>query len=180
MSLPGGSDDKCDLITKGVREASGNVPTYARARCRRRMNLHPISILYIAVLLLIAPALQAQAPILRGIVLDDTGSPVKQAMVASVGAAALEDITDDFGHFSLRLNPTLRAGDRLRVRVEKSGFQAFDSKVVVASAPKFGFGESWHTRGFYERTAALYHNARGTPPKKLVWASLPRQRWRID
>src|SRR5215472_8872091 len=45
---------------------------------------------------------------------------------------------------------------------------------------KFGFGDSWHTRGFYERTAALYHHARATLPKKLVWAPLPRQRWRID
>src|SRR5215470_10732097 len=45
---------------------------------------------------------------------------------------------------------------------------------------KFGFGDSLHTRGFYERAAALYHFARGTPPKKLVWAPLPRQRWRID
>lgn len=45
---------------------------------------------------------------------------------------------------------------------------------------KFGFGDSWHTRGFYERTAALYHHARGTSPKRLIWAPLPRQRWRID
>jgi hypothetical protein len=45
---------------------------------------------------------------------------------------------------------------------------------------RFGFNDSWHTRGFYERTATLYHHARGTPSKKLVWASLPRQRWRID
>jgi hypothetical protein len=45
---------------------------------------------------------------------------------------------------------------------------------------KFGFGDSWHTRGFYERTAALYHHARGTPPKNLVWAPLSRRRWRID
>ena len=45
---------------------------------------------------------------------------------------------------------------------------------------KFGFGDSWHTRGFYERTATLYHHARGNPPKKLIWAPLPRQRWRID
>lgn len=45
---------------------------------------------------------------------------------------------------------------------------------------KFGFGDSWHTRGFYERTAALYHHARGTWPKRLIWAALPRQRWRID
>src|SRR5262249_49040049 len=45
---------------------------------------------------------------------------------------------------------------------------------------KFGLDDSWHTRGFYERTAALYHHARGTPPEKLVWVALPRQRWRID
>lgn len=45
---------------------------------------------------------------------------------------------------------------------------------------QFEFGDSWHTRGFYERTAALYHHARGTPAKKLVWVPLPRQRWRID
>jgi hypothetical protein len=40
---------------------------------------------------------------------------------------------------------------------------------------KFGFGDSWHTRGFYERTATLYHQARGTSPKKLIWAPVPRQ-----
>ena len=45
---------------------------------------------------------------------------------------------------------------------------------------KFGFGDSWHTRGFYERTAALYHHARGTSPKQLAWTRLPRGRWRID
>jgi hypothetical protein len=42
------------------------------------------------------------------------------------------------------------------------------------------YGNSWHTRGFYERTAALYHHARGTPPKQLVWAPMPRRRFRID
>jgi hypothetical protein len=101
------------------------------------MSLHSISILHIAALLLSASALQAEAPILRGIVLDDTGTPVKQAIVTSVGGAALEDITDDSGHFSLRLNRTLRAGDHLRVRVVKSGFQASDSEVVVAGAADF-------------------------------------------
>lgn len=30
---------------------------------------------------------------------------------------------------------------------------------------KFGFNDSWHTRGFYERAAVLYHHARGTPIK---------------
>jgi hypothetical protein len=44
----------------------------------------------------------------------------------------------------------------------------------------FHFGNSWHTRGFYERTGALYHHARGTPLKRLVWAALPGRRFRID
>ena len=45
---------------------------------------------------------------------------------------------------------------------------------------RFGFPDSWHTRGFYERAAALYHDARGTPPKQLVWAPTDAGRWRID
>ena len=43
-----------------------------------------------------------------------------------------------------------------------------------------GFKDSWHTRGFYERTAALYHHAKGTPRKPLIWRAAGRQRWRID
>lgn len=45
---------------------------------------------------------------------------------------------------------------------------------------KFGFHDSWHTRGFYERAAALYHHAKGTPPKKLFWVPVAGGRWRID
>ena len=45
---------------------------------------------------------------------------------------------------------------------------------------RFGFADSWHTRGFYERTAALYHNARGTAPKRLFWVPAAGGRWRID
>jgi hypothetical protein len=45
---------------------------------------------------------------------------------------------------------------------------------------RFKFPDSWHTRGFYARTAALYHHARGTPPKRLYWVALPRGRFRID
>jgi hypothetical protein len=44
----------------------------------------------------------------------------------------------------------------------------------------FGFADSWHTRGFYERTATLYHHATGTPRKRLFWAPVPGGRWRID
>ena len=42
------------------------------------------------------------------------------------------------------------------------------------------FSDSWHTRGFYERTASLYHHARGTPPKRLIWIPIRSRRWRID
>jgi hypothetical protein len=45
---------------------------------------------------------------------------------------------------------------------------------------KFGLAGSWHTRGFYERAAALYHNARGTPLRKLFWVPMAGGRWRID
>ena len=45
---------------------------------------------------------------------------------------------------------------------------------------RLGFTDTPHTRGFYERTAALYHHARFTPAKRLFWAALPNVRWRID
>jgi hypothetical protein len=44
----------------------------------------------------------------------------------------------------------------------------------------FKFPDSWHTRGFYGRAAALYHHARGTTPKRLFWAPASSGRWRID
>lgn len=45
---------------------------------------------------------------------------------------------------------------------------------------RFGFSRSPHTRGFYARAAILYHHARGTPVRPLVWIRLPNSRWRID
>jgi hypothetical protein len=44
----------------------------------------------------------------------------------------------------------------------------------------FRYGDSPHTRGFYERTAALYHYMRGTPPKRLFWRPAVGGRWQID
>jgi hypothetical protein len=44
----------------------------------------------------------------------------------------------------------------------------------------FKFKDSWHTRGFYERAAVLYHHARETPFKQLFWAPVSGERWRID
>jgi hypothetical protein len=45
---------------------------------------------------------------------------------------------------------------------------------------KFGYADSWHTRGFYERTAAIYHHSRGTLAKRLFWIKVEGNRWRID
>ena len=45
---------------------------------------------------------------------------------------------------------------------------------------RFGFRDSPHTRGFYERTAVLYHHVRGTPEKQLFWIPMSGNRWRID
>jgi len=45
---------------------------------------------------------------------------------------------------------------------------------------RLGFGDTPHTRGFYARTAVLYHHARGTPMKPLVWTPLRGGQWRID
>ena len=45
---------------------------------------------------------------------------------------------------------------------------------------RLGFGDTPHTRGFYARTAVLYHQARGTPMKPLVWTPLRGGQWRID
>jgi hypothetical protein len=45
---------------------------------------------------------------------------------------------------------------------------------------KLGYHDSPHTRGFYERTAVLYHHSRKTPPRKLIWATMSGGRYRID
>lgn len=44
----------------------------------------------------------------------------------------------------------------------------------------FGFADTPHTRGFYERAAALYHHTRGTPARRLVWVPMARGLYRID
>jgi hypothetical protein len=79
----------------------------------------------------------------------------------------------------------IRLWIRTAVRKEITSFGTFVSTLCHEFChhldfQRFGFPDSWHTRGFYERTAALYHHARGTPPKRLFWVSVPGGRWRID
>lgn len=79
----------------------------------------------------------------------------------------------------------IRVWMRTAVRKEVTSFGTFVSTLCHEFChhldfQKFEFPDSWHTRGFYERAAALYHHARGTPLKKLFWVPMTGGRWRID
>jgi hypothetical protein len=79
----------------------------------------------------------------------------------------------------------IRVWMRTAVKKEITSFGTFLSTLVHEychhlDLRHFKFPDSWHTRGFYERAAALYHCARGTPPKRLFWAPTSSGRWRID
>ena len=68
----------------------------------------------------------------------------------------------------------IRLWTRTTIRKQVTSFGTFFSTLCHEfchhlDCQRFGFPESWHTRGFYERTAALYHHARGTPQKRLFW-----------
>jgi|SRR5579872_1268732 len=79
----------------------------------------------------------------------------------------------------------IRVWMRTAVRKEVTSFGTFLSTLCHEFChhldfERFRFADSWHTRGFYERAGALYHYARGTPPKKLFWVPVTGGRWRID
>jgi len=79
----------------------------------------------------------------------------------------------------------IRVWMRTAVRKEVTSFGTFLSTLCHEFChhldfTRFGFLHSWHTRGFYERAAVLYHHARGTPVKRLVWIPMARGQWRID
>ncbi len=92
--------------------------------------------------------------------------------------------TELFGDY----DPTtrlIRLWMRTAVRKEVTSFGTFLSTLCHEFCHHldfqlFKFADSWHTRGFYERTAALYHYARGTPRKRLFWAPVSGGRYRID
>ena len=89
-----------------------------------------------------------------------------------------------FGDYTLN-TATIRIWTRTAVRKQVTSFGTFLSTLCHEfchhlDVQRLGFPRTPHTRGFYERTAALYHHARGTPRKRLVWARMPDGRWRID
>jgi hypothetical protein len=79
----------------------------------------------------------------------------------------------------------IRVSMRTAVRKEITSFGTFLSTLCHEFChhldfQKFGLRDSWHTRGFYERAAALYHHTRDTAPKLLFWVPVAGGRWRID
>ena len=92
--------------------------------------------------------------------------------------------TELFGDYNPK-TMLIRLRMRTAVRKQVTSFGTFLSTLCHEFChhldfQRLGFADSWHTRGFYERTAALYHHARGTPPKRLFWVAVPGGRWRID
>ena len=89
-----------------------------------------------------------------------------------------------FGDYDVEKN-LARVWMRTAVRKQVTSFGTFLSTLChefchLLDVQRFGFRHTPHTRGFYERAALLYHHARGTPRKRLVWISLPDGRFRID
>jgi len=93
-------------------------------------------------------------------------------------------VTELFGDYAPE-STLIRVWTRTAVRKEITSFGTFLSTLCHEFChhldfQRFGFPYSWHTRGFYERTAALYHHVRGTPPKRPYWVAVAGRRWRID
>jgi hypothetical protein len=92
--------------------------------------------------------------------------------------------TEIFGDYTPDTR-VIRVWTRTAVRKQVTSFGTFVSTLCHEfchhlDCERFKFSRTPHTRGFYERTAILYHHARGTPMKRLVWVRLPRGQWRID
>jgi hypothetical protein len=89
-----------------------------------------------------------------------------------------------FGDYDLR-KKEIRVWMRTAVRKQVTSLGTFLSTLCHEfchhlDVQRLGFGDTPHTRGFYARAAVLYHHARGTPMKQLVWVPQRGERWRID
>ncbi len=92
--------------------------------------------------------------------------------------------TELFGDYRPGTN-VIRVWMRTAVRNQTTSFGTFFSTLCHEfchhlDVQRFNFQGSPHTRGFFGRTAALYHHARGTAYKRLFWIALPGERYRID
>lgn len=92
--------------------------------------------------------------------------------------------TELFGDYDLATT-VIRVWMRTAVRRHVTSFGTFLSTLChefchYMDLRVFGFPNTPHTRGFYQRTAVLYHHCRGTPLRPLVWRLNAKGCWRID
>ena len=91
---------------------------------------------------------------------------------------------EKFGDYDLR-TAEIRLWTKTAMRHQVSAYGTFLATLCHEvchhlDVVRLGLPGSPHTRGFYERAGLLYHHARGTPRKALVWVALPAGRYRID
>ena len=92
--------------------------------------------------------------------------------------------TELFGDYDL-LAASIRVWMRTAVQLRVTSFGTFISTLCHEFCHHLdlhllNFPHTPHTRGFYLRTALLYHGSRGTPLRPLVWRPIPGGRWTVD
>ncbi|MBP7149830.1 MAG: hypothetical protein KBD01_20070 [Acidobacteria bacterium] len=89
-----------------------------------------------------------------------------------------------FGDYDLQTG-LIRVWMRTAVQKRVTSFGTFLSTLCHEfchhlDRARLGLPSTYHTRGFYARTAVLYHAARGTPLKPLAWIARGDGSWQID
>src|SRR5919198_789328 len=91
------------------------------------------------------------------------------------------ELFGDYTPTTMRIRVWMRTAGRQHVTAFGTFFSTLCHECCHhLDAQRFGWHDSPHTRGFYARTAVLYHHARGMPMKRLCWSTMPGGRWRID
>jgi hypothetical protein len=122
----------------------------------------------------------AVAAAFYGVPRPEVGIPAARPRRVREGGGAIE-LFGDYTPAMRRIRVWMRTAVRQHITAFGTLFSTLCHEFCHhLDAQRFGWRHSPHTRGFYARTAVLYHHARGTPPKQLCWIRLPGGRWRID
>lgn len=110
--------------------------------------------------------------------------PVVKVLASRPRRVYRDGTVELFGDYDLEAG-TIRVWMKTAVQKKVTSFGTFFSTLCHElchhlDVTGLGLPETHHTRGFYERTAALYHHARGTPRRPLAWIPLPKGRYRVD
>jgi hypothetical protein len=113
---------------------------------------------------------------------------VKAPKVQILGVRPLEEtgnrIEELFGDYDFE-SARIRLWMRTAVLEKMTAFGTLTSTLCHEichhlDVVKLDLPNTFHTRGFYERAAVLYHQVRGTPVRPLVWDRLSNGTYRIN